>query len=388
MNLEVEIENEEGSFVCNECLSQWNVDLLKDHPICFVEERSCSGCNKKIKNGLGARKIANRISAGLKNHFTPANGENIECKITLSDAIGLMIECCNENTREALVAHLENSEPNKNGFFLPGQKYIKNKEGIYDHDSAAKHWREIADKLIHEQRFFNSTVHESFSWLIDEACEFKNPEKQDQPLVATTLESGTYFYRARIARNNEEAQSFIKNPRDELGAPPRRQAASNRMSPAGIPLLYVAKEVKTCIAEVRPSIEDVVVVGEFELENPLVFFDFTMLDMYNPTTPHKLDLNYFDRMKFQALLRFLHKEISRIALIADVDYLVTQALAEFICYYKKSVKFDGIAFRSAQQEGGVNYVVFDKVRQDIKLNQTSIYKIKKVEYLSEAVKDI
>lgn len=38
---------------------------------------------------------------------------------------------------------------------------------------------------------------------------------------------------------------------------------------------------------------------------------------------------------------------------------MTQALAEFIRYDKKWA-FDGIAFRSVQCEGGVNYVLFDR----------------------------
>jgi hypothetical protein len=48
-----------------------------------------------------------------------------------------------------------------------------------------------------------------------------------------------------------------------------------------------------------------------------------------------------------------------LSVIRDTDYVMTQALAEFIRYDKKWA-FDGIAFRSVQCEGGVNYVLFDR----------------------------
>ncbi|WP_369944454.1 RES family NAD+ phosphorylase [Xanthomonas medicagonis] len=59
------------------------------------------------------------------------------------------------------------------------------------------------------------------------------------------------------------------------------------------------------------------------------------------------------------LLEYLHEEIARPVRLNETDYVVTQALADFI-RYEKRLAFDGIAFRSVQREGGTNYVLFDR----------------------------
>lgn len=364
-------ENKEGVYVCPECLSSFGIEILKNVPDEFMEMRECSSCGKNTKKGLTVSKIVQRASIedGLRKHFNLADNESLDQTMTLEDIVRLMIQPCSANVIRAIVICL--TQPGANDFFLPEKRYIKTEKN-YDYESAEKHWREIADKLTYRQRFFNKDVYEDFSWLIEEACRFKSPDKQDQPLLATTLDSGTLFYRARIAQNEKEAQSFMQNPKIELGAPPRRCAANNRMSPAGISILYVAKDAKTCVAEVRPVAGNIVVVGRFKSKKPLVFFDFTVLDQYKPEPPHKLDITYDERTKFQWLLRFLYKEISRLAQIGDIDYVVTQALAEFIGCHDK-LDFDGIAFQSAQKEGGVNFVVFDKrsLKESINLCEAS-----------------
>jgi hypothetical protein len=71
------------------------------------------------------------------------------------------------------------------------------------------------------------------------------------------------------------------------------------------------------------------------------------------------DPSYGKRSEHRMLLEYLHEEIARPVRLNDTDYVMTQALAEFI-RYDEQWAFDGIAFRSVQREDGVNYVLFDR----------------------------
>lgn len=149
------------------------------------------------------------------------------------------------------------------------------------------------------------------------------------------------------------------NASADLGAPPKERAANNRMSAAGVPLLYVSADRPTCIAEIRPSIGDTVAVGKFISTAALKFFDFNALSRRFEHEPLSFyDSEYQKRDHHRALLRYLHEEIARPVRSSDIDYVMTQALAEYIRDHKPG-EYDGISFRSVQREGGVNFVLFD-----------------------------
>jgi RES domain len=121
----------------------------------------------------------------------------------------------------------------------------------------------------------------------------------------------------------------------------------------------VSDDVKTCIDEVRPSIGDQVVVGQFTSTERMRFFDFTALDTLEHEPISIFSPLHEKRTNRRQLLRLLHDLIARPVRATDTDYVMTQALAEYIRYCQ--YEFDGIAFRSVQRSGGgINYVLFDK----------------------------
>ena len=151
------------------------------------------------------------------------------------------------------------------------------------------------------------------------------------PAVITTLDTDTVFYRSRIASSDEEARSLVQKAGVELGAAPKARAANNRMSPAGIPLLYVSREVETCIAEVRLFIGDKVVVGSLRSTAPLKLFDFTALSsQLRHANISLFDPHYKERNEHRMVLEYLHDVIARPVRAGDLENVVTQALAEFI----------------------------------------------------------
>lgn len=357
----LDAERAETMWVCQDCLSDSTLKMLGCD---LLEERVCSACTKVTKSALTPARIAGFIGKYLPKHFEPDYGLNPGYEMTLDDVVGQAIRCRSEAIRRAIAACLEDADAGEDDFFFPGQEYCRTASPFESEDQERRYvvgsWRLIAYELTHGQRFFNDAARTFFEWLIEEALDAKNPERPGTPALVTTHGVGTSFYRSRIASDEREALSFAVNPEVALGAAPKEHAANNRMSPAGIPLLYVSREIDTCIAEVHPSIGDNVVVGRFQSTEPLKFFDFTALNRWLKHEPLSLfDPSYQKRSEHRTLLKYLHEEISRPVRANDTDYVVTQALAEFIRYEKKWA-FDGIAFQSVQRKGGVNYVLFDR----------------------------
>lgn len=357
----LDMESAEPMWVCQACLDDY---MLKNLNGALQEEQACCACGNTTRSALTPERIARFIREHLPKHFQPDYGLYPGYELTLDDVVGCAIGCSSKTVRRAVSACLEDPNADDEDFYWPGQEYCRTPSPFEseDHEGwyAVGPWHHIAHELTHGRRFFNDTARAFFEWLIGEALEAEDPERLGTPALVTMLDPGTAFYRSRIASGELEARSFAENPAVALGAAPKDRAANNRMSPAGVPLLYVSREIDTCIAEVRPSIGDTVVVGRFHSMAPLKFFDFTMLSRRLRHAPLSFfDPSYQKRSEHRLLLEYLHEELARPVRASDTEYVVTQALAEFIRYDKKWA-FDGIAFRSVQCEGGVNYVLFDR----------------------------
>lgn len=165
----------------------------------------------------------------------------------------------------------------------------------------------------------------------------------DQRSIATPL------YRARVRRHEKE---FLLA---DMGAPPRELVAGGRANPPGIPYLYLASTMQTAVAEVRPSVADVVCVGTFEPTG-----DFKLVDLSSPReriSPFKLDADSLHRVRScMNFLCVLGRDLSSPTppYRAATDYLVTQYLCELI----KDLGYDGVMYSSAVSDG-LNVAAFD-----------------------------
>ncbi|WP_282876567.1 RES family NAD+ phosphorylase [Pseudomonas peli] len=357
----LEIENSHKLYVCQQCLDD---PILKRLQPMLIAEKICVGCNQLTRTAITPERIANFVRKYLPNHFIVDYGLHPGFEMTLPDVVSKAIGCKNRLVCEAIADCMVDPGANEEEFYWPGQEYCL-APSPFDSEEHERwyvvgEWDNIAHELTHGRRFFNEKARKFFESLLSEALNAEDTEHPGAPAVIKSLPVGSVVYRARIANDHLEAAKFAKKPADELGAPPKTHAANNRMSPAGVPLLYVASNIETCIAEVRPSIGDLVVVGGFSSTAPLKLFDFTALDSRLAHAP----LSFFSpsfqmRSEHRRLLEYLHDEIARPVRAYGTDYVVTQALAEFIRYNEQQA-FDGIMFRSVQCEGGVNYVLFDK----------------------------
>lgn len=209
-------------------------------------------------------------------------------------------------------------------------------------------WEEFKVELKHKNRFFpKATIHSSlFSRTPTEGSEAVLFQLLEQ--LKTPVNDRESFFRARISEDPLNA--------GQMGCPPRERVTGGRANPLGIPYLYAADSLQTCISEVRPSNSSCVYVSEVTPTRELSVLDLT--------SPRKLcSASAFGEEQLHAALGFLgllelfSEELSKPIRPenGNLDYIPTQFLCEFI---KSEAKFDGLIFNSSFGNGK-NYVFFD-----------------------------
>ncbi len=179
------------------------------------------------------------------------------------------------------------------------------------------------------------------------------------------------LYRVRVCDAGKEPRTA-----SELGAPSPRKARQSRMSPAGVPMLYCAREVETARAETVELVKDrgrVACVATFRLRTPVHVVDLGQL----PPVPSLFDLDITRRHR--AELSFLHafnRDLSAHIERDDrihVDYVPTQVVTEFLRRVFRDAEDHpvyGLAFDSAQADGGRNAVLFVEQDQCLEIGES------------------
>lgn len=218
----------------------------------------------------------------------------------------------------------------------------------FDVASYTDQWEDFKTELKHKNRFFpKATIHSSlFSRLTPGSNEGVLFQLLEQLKIPVDVRES--FFRARI--------SEVPLVAHQMGCPPCEIVTGGRANPRGIPYLYVADSLITCISEVRPSNSSGVYVAQITPVRELSVLDLT--------TPRKhCSASAFGEEQLSAVLGFLgllelfSDELSKPIRPenSNLDYIPTQFLCEFI---KSEARFDGIVFNSSFGQGK-NYVFFD-----------------------------
>lgn len=369
----------EEKHVCGECIRE---EFLNRHghikqPL-FVP-RVCIGCATEIEEAFSLSYLIAQCKKKLPNFYEPDDGLFRRPEVSLKDLLADVLVCSNEVVTSLLSNALVIGNSNEENddvkdeesalkkFFAPDQSYQRQSSPFEDKEHerwfALGNWRNVAKGLSHGHRFFNKELLNLFDAIVTEALSARDPSVAGGRPSVRILPAATPLFRARIAHDRDELAAFKKEPLKCLGAPPKEKATNGRMSAAGIPSLYLSGDRETCVAEVRPSIADQVAVGRFKSTQELRLFDLTAFSEKEVDYPRLsiFDPSHGDRELARLLLSHLHIELGRAVKIHDTDYLMTQALAEYVRYYKDNgERFDGLAFHSVQKAEGVNYTLFDR----------------------------
>lgn len=167
----------------------------------------------------------------------------------------------------------------------------------------------------------------------------------------------TLLYRVRPHGPKDHLSSI-----QELGPPPVDKARSNRLSPAGISMMYTSEDEATAIAETlnTASAKSKVTIATFRLDAPVRVVDFVRLpetqSIFTPnTTPEsRADINFA-----VAFAREVSQQVTYDG-SEHIEYVPTQVVTEFLrfAFRPERRRIRGIRYASARKPGGANVVLF------------------------------
>jgi RES domain-containing protein len=189
--------------------------------------------------------------------------------------------------------------------------------------------------------------------------------------LSVPVPAGQVYFRARL-QDRGRSSRYVPH---ELSAPPPEKARAGRASRKGEPVLYLATNRSTALAEIRAWKGAVAASAELRLREALLLIDLSQ--------PMKIDSPFFVeflkwRVELTGLLGRLASDLSRPVMAyendeAEIIYRPTQLLALLI----KANGYDGLIYPSAMGSGR-NLVLFDAAK--VEIEPVSHTRIKRVAY--------
>jgi len=321
-----------------------------------VAEKKCYYCGRVAKGNIAARmdEVIKFIADAINTEYEPAEGGGYMLKVF--ETVDLLSNLGLNDSHEQVFEDLCEAFSHRDWVYTDPY-------GDRECDALRYNWESFADQVKHHTRFV-------FFRLSTADKEAGEPEPHEilgslhrivtEVGLVRTLDQNSRFFRAH---QHDPGECLTGAKR--LGTPPPELASHGRMSPAGIPMLYVARESQTAEAEVISSYPATITIAEFTNLRPLRILDLSQI----PDVPSLFD----ERMRHQRMplifLRTFAKEISKTISEDEspYEYVPTQVMTEYFRHLfhllsKRApipvTPLDGIAFRSSKNKGGINYTLF------------------------------
>jgi hypothetical protein len=348
-------------FVCAKCFSD---EALQDFVSGIATSKKCDFCGRTSGNKIAApfEEVSERIAECIARYYddpgkagmsyVSAEGGYQGITYDTYEIFDLMELDFPRTGGDALRDELASAMPTD--LWSENEPY-----GLNDDDRLQYSWDSFCRLIKHKLRyFFTSTVRDddevfSPSQLLRLIFSYA---KSSGAFV--TLPKGTSLHRARFQKPGDK-----QTQPSSLGPPPENAAVqTNRMSPPGIVMMYVADDMQTALAETADK-PGMLALGEFVTGRDALLFDLTRL----PPVPSLFEdipdtLEYDPRPRILFLWK-LSREISRPIARDDrvhIEYLPTQVVTEYLrtSATVDGKKIDGIRYRSSRNGVGTAIVLF------------------------------
>ena len=226
-------------------------------------------------------------------------------------------------------------------------------------EALAYSWRTFCALVMHGSRyFFTRNLRDS------DDRELLNPSQLLRATVQYARDAGRVrlvpagqdYFRVRL----QEAGTVLAQPH-ELGPPPPKKAAQNRMSAAGIVMMYVSEDDLTALNETANAV-GAYAIGKFRTRGDIRILDLAELPPVPSLFEELPDTLEYDPRRNLIFLHRLARDISRPIARDDrvhIEYVPTQVVTEYV----RSPEFpggrlNGIRYRSSRRDGGISLVLF------------------------------
>lgn len=277
------VEHTDGRFVCENCIGDEGVrNFIKNFdPQNHMDEKSmCSYCH--IAEGPHLDWVAEHIYEGPFSIFHAAEDilsydyESGEYRGLSQDTPGALWDCNLDIKSAPLFMDIADALPDKewarrdeDGDFIEDfDEYQKRqkRENKRERQRRLGEWRQFCRYVKYKRRYF--FLHQSVEnfvprTMLDSLGDFVE-------YTAKEIKCGEMpIYRARVG--------FFREAKEIREPVPQKALASNRMSPAGIPMFYGCYELDGALRETYDETQakdgDIVTVGQFKFIKPVLVLD-------------------------------------------------------------------------------------------------------------------
>lgn len=359
------------TLLCPECFGDKGLKrrLIEIRP--DFDEGSCTYHLRR--KGIPINAVAALVDEVFRANFTYAGidylndpyepGSYVMTGENLIDTVQNLTEADDLNVVQALVEQLVEDDfylpqRGEDPFYDEGFRY----ERIVNDGGHGALWDQFCEAVTYEQRFTNPLVGKLLGEIFKD-IHLQRDVNRRSPIYTVGPDVLVPLLRAR-AVNEAELEAVGQDPHGQLGPAPRRLGKANRMNPAGISAFYGARDVDTCISELRPTVGAQIVYAAFRPARELVLLDTTRFS----APPKELNLFARDHVRRLSQWRFMQRFMTEIAKPISpndepFDYVATQVVAEYLNKVHEvrigqtRRHIDGIVYQSAQRPEGVNVVL-------------------------------
>ena len=360
--------------VCNECIGD---DYLKKIVNRYGRGGKCTYCDKEIRV-IALENLAKHVKRFFDDHFIrdiedPYHPRLPFMKEMHGNIAGIIETYANVDIEIAQDLQIQlrhmhfNPEDEKIGYENPFDE-----NAFYNEKEVSRSywnfvWSELKRSILEENRMFNAKVKEILDSVFGGSILFgDNDDKERSNIVEVGPDKEiSSLFRAREFQSDEKLYNALCYPDRELGPPPSPLAAAGRMNAEGVAVFYGATKKKVALAEIRPAVGSRVVVGRFDITRHLRLLDLVSLRDF---VASGISRSYFKPSKKRILekMEFLSSLCERISAPVvpqdeAADYLVTQAISDYLSELDYPTTIDGLIYHSAQTGSEAeNVVLFHK----------------------------
>lgn len=232
----------------------------------------------------------------------------------------------------------------------------------------------IPETLNRELRNIEQRLERENFHAVEDAMEEVVDQIKDD--IEASVSEGTLWYRGRIGVQERSVQvdwrnvTHVATPYKEsaIGALPPPRASAGRTNRQGVSVLYVASEIETALAEIRPHPSHFVSVGGFRARKDLRVARFDLAIGPFSSSDARLDLF--------ALIYHIDTLLSAPVIPEERHrYSITQLLSDILIRNG----FEGVIYRSSMGNG-INLCAFDPAAFDFDESASAVMKVDNLHY--------
>jgi len=241
-----------------------------------------------------------------------------------------------------------------------------------------KDWEDFCNYLIYTNRY---VLDDKRKAIVDEITKLA---KQGEDII----KKDTIFWRARINFNKFKFENndvaLLHYTQEEMLNTPSEVVGSGRANPPGISYLYLAENIETAIAEVKPYLGARIDLISLRLKKDIKIINFqkpVRLSTVSLLSLSKEEIEKINNIWFGMQLSF------SVPLPPDdeLGYIPTQYIAELF----KNKGYEGIVYESVQRKDNYNLVLFNRSNvEPARRDERSIYEIEYIDNVAYARKKV